>query len=194
MPADDKRGNRGPAAGPENRRAILVAARQLFAEQGFRVPLSVIGRAAGVSQGVLYRHFRGRLDLAIAVFEDNLLELESLVTGGADFFALWTRLVDMVIESEAFVEMVVTERDELPDSASVPRLRAVLSEPLARAQERGAMDAHWTVGDLELSLAMLQGALLSAPQGTDVQALAARALSLISPSLAPGNSPDPEPR
>lgn len=186
MPSTTSPGNRGPAAAAANRQAILTAARQLFAEQGFRVPLSSIGRAAGVSQGVLYRHFRGRLDLAIAVFEDNLRELEALAADGADFGTLWTRLVGMVIESAAFVEMVVAERDELPDSASVPRLRAVLAEPLARAQADGSVPDHLTLPDLELSLAMLNGALVSAPPASDPRTTAAHALGLISPSLVPG--------
>jgi AcrR family transcriptional regulator len=186
MPPPSNPGNRGPAAAAGNRQAILAAARRLFAEQGFQVPLSAIGRAAGVSQGVLYRHFRGRLDLAIAVFEDNLHELESLAAGGADFATLWTRLVGMVIDSAAFVEMVVAERDELPDSASVPRLRAVLAAPLARAQEDGSVPGHLSQPDLELSLAMLNGALVSAPPGSDPRTVAARALGLISPSLVPG--------
>lgn len=185
MPPTSNPGNRGPAAAPGNRQAILAAARQLFAEQGFQVPLSAIARTAGVSQGVLYRHFRGRLDLAIAVFEDNLLELEALAADGAAFGALWSRLVEMVSESSAFVEMVVAERDELPDSASVPRLRAVLDGPLARAQADGSIEANWTLPDLELALAMLHGALSSAPATSDPANVAARALGLISPSLVP---------
>lgn len=188
MPPPSNPGNRGPAAAAGNRQAILAAARQLFAEQGFQVPLSAIGRAAGVSQGVLYRHFSGRLDLAIAVFEDNLLELEALAAAGAGFATLWTRLVGMVIDSAAFVEMVVAERDELPDSASVPRLRAVLAGPLAQAQADGSIRPDWTLPDLELALAMLNGALSSAPAGADPRTIAARALGLISPSLVPGNT------
>lgn len=186
MPPTSHPGNRGPAAAPGNRQAILIAARRLFAEQGFQVALSAIARTAGVSQGVLYRHFSGRLDLAIAVFEDNLLELEALAADGAGFSALWSRLVEMVSESSAFVEMVVAERDELPDSASVPRLRAVLGEPLARAQADGSIEGDWTLPDLELALAMLYGALSSAPASSDPAHVAARALGLISPSLVPG--------
>ena len=188
MPPSSNPGNRGPAAAAGNRQAILAAARRLFAEQGFQVPLSAIGRAAGVSQGVLYRHFRGRLDLAIAVFEDNLLELEAVAAGGAGFAALWTRLVEMVIESAAFVELVVTERDQLPDSASVPRLRALLGRPLAQAKTDGSIGPGWTLPDLELALAMLNGALASAPPDADPHATAARALGLISRSLVPGNT------
>ena len=152
------------------------------------MPLSAIARTAGVSQGVLYRHFRGRLDLAIAVFEDNLRELEGLAADGAGFAALWSRLVEMVIDSSAFVEMVIAERDDLPDSANLPRMRAVLAEPLARARADGTLDIAWTLPDLELALLMLHGALAGAPAGTEPERVAARALGLISPSLVPGNT------
>ncbi|HQV92079.1 MAG TPA: helix-turn-helix domain-containing protein, partial [Phycicoccus sp.] len=78
MPSAPLPHNRGPAAGPANRAALIAAARQLMAEQGVQVPLSRIAQEAGVGQGVLYRHFPTRLSLALAVFEDNFTELEGL--------------------------------------------------------------------------------------------------------------------
>src|SRR6056297_2610919 len=97
--------NRGPAAAADNRAALLDAARRLFAEQGYRVPLSAIAREAGVGQGSLYRHFPRRIDLALAVFEDNLAELEVLAasdTGPRGFHPLWQRLLELTIRSTAF--------------------------------------------------------------------------------------------
>ena len=77
MPAHHRRINRGPAAAAENRRAVLAAARELFAERGYEVPMQAIAKRAGVGQGVLYRHFPKRLDLALAVFEENFVRLET---------------------------------------------------------------------------------------------------------------------
>ena len=76
--------NRGPAAAAENRAAILGAARRLLAEQGYDIPLSLIAREAGVSQGVMYRHFRSRLELALEVFEDNFVAMEDIVESGGE--------------------------------------------------------------------------------------------------------------
>ena len=84
MTSSPRAGNRGPAAAAGNRRALLRAARDLFAQKGYNVPLSAIARAAGVGQAVLYRHFPRRLDLAFAVFEENFADL------GVDFIATGT--------------------------------------------------------------------------------------------------------
>ena len=87
--------NRGPAAAAENRAAILSAARRLLAEQGYDIPLSLIAREAGVSQGVMYRHFRSRLELALEVFEDNFVAMEDIVESGGEraIFQLWDWLL-----------------------------------------------------------------------------------------------------
>lgn len=41
-------------------------------------PLSAIARRAGVGQGSLYRHFPTRQSLALAVFDQNMVQLEHL--------------------------------------------------------------------------------------------------------------------
>ncbi|HAN25892.1 MAG TPA: TetR/AcrR family transcriptional regulator, partial [Microbacterium ginsengisoli] len=64
---DAARPNRGRAAGPANRAALLAAAREVFGEQGLSAPLSAVARRAGVGQGSLYRHFPTRTALAAAV-------------------------------------------------------------------------------------------------------------------------------
>src|SRR5690554_4182318 len=110
-------GNRGPAAAADNRRALLRAARRLFADKGYNVPLSAIAREAGVGQAVLYRHFPRRLDLAFAVFEENFAELESLAarTGPDAFERFFERLVELMVESVGFIEMVVGARGVVED-------------------------------------------------------------------------------
>ena len=64
--------NLGPSAGPGNRRALIVAAREIFAEDGLAAPFSAVAKRAGVGQGSLYRHFPDRLALAVAVFDENI--------------------------------------------------------------------------------------------------------------------------
>ncbi len=82
----------------------MAAARRLFAERGFLVPLSAIARDAHVGQGVLYRHFPTRFDLAFAVFEDNFVELErAAASGGPEAFdQLWRTLLELTIREAAF--------------------------------------------------------------------------------------------
>ncbi|BDZ54697.1 hypothetical protein GCM10025870_17700 [Agromyces marinus] len=71
--------NRGPSAGPGNRLALIAAAREIFATDGLGAPFSAIAKRAGVGQGSLYRHFPDRLSLAVAVFDENIDELEAAV-------------------------------------------------------------------------------------------------------------------
>jgi AcrR family transcriptional regulator len=166
MPPANSPRNRGPAAAAENRAAILAAARRLFAEHGYRVPLSAIAREAGVGQAVLYRHFPRRLELAYAVFAGNFTALEELAatTAGPErFTVLWRRLVELVLDSTAFVEMVLDDRDDLPAEIDAPRLERLLAEPLARAQAAGLADPDWTTTDVLLLLLMVHGVAIAQP-------------------------------
>jgi AcrR family transcriptional regulator len=54
------------------RRAILDAARDLFASHGWTATtIDEVTRAAGVTKGALYHHFRDKTDLLRAVYEDQ---------------------------------------------------------------------------------------------------------------------------
>lgn len=61
-----------------NRDALLRAAFDVFAERGFDVPLEEIAAAANVSRTTLYRNFKDKQALGIAIFESNLTELEAI--------------------------------------------------------------------------------------------------------------------
>lgn len=167
MPAPQLRINRGPAAAAENRRAVLAAARELFAERGYEVPLQAIAKRAGVGQGVLYRHFPKRLDLALAVFEENFVRLE---TAGAEvapgsFAALWALLVDSVVESAAFVEMAVDARRELPDFGGNERVIAVFGPHVEAARRAGEVRADLVVDDVLTAVRMVYGLVVTSDGG-----------------------------
>lgn len=90
---------RKPRADSErNRRLLLDAAKQIFAEKGASASLEEIARAAGVGIGTLYRHFPARQDLLQEVYRDeseNLFEAaERLAATGEPVEALrsWLRL------------------------------------------------------------------------------------------------------
>lgn len=176
-------GNRGPAAAADNRRALLRAARALFADKGYNVPLSAIAREAGVGQAVLYRHFPRRLDLAFAVFEENFAELESLgaQTGPDAFERFFERLVELMVESVGFVEMVVGARGVVEDYDGDARLAQLLAAPLARGQEAGRVAARVTVDDVGLALRMIYGVAATARgearRRADVERVSALVLS-----------------
>jgi AcrR family transcriptional regulator len=76
---------RTQAARSESTRAALIeAARPLFAERGFaRVGTEEIVRAAGVTRGALYHHFKGKRELFEAVYEQLEVELAERIAAGA---------------------------------------------------------------------------------------------------------------
>lgn len=137
----------------------------LFAADGYHVPFQAIARHAGVGQGVLYRHFPDRSDLALAVFDENLAELEAIAAESGDdvFNRLWQRLLDLMVETAAFVEMVVESRSALRDDAGAARLAALLEEPLASARRNGTVSSEREVKDVMLALGMVYGALIGVP-------------------------------
>lgn len=180
--------NRGPGAAPENRAALLVAARELFAAEGYLVPLNAIARRAGVGQGVLYRHFPTRLHIAHAVFAENFTELETLAasTPGADCFAeIFRRLIEISIECRAFVDVVLHSSDRsdaIADDNGEQRLLTLVAEPLRRAQEADLANPAWTPRDVLLMLHMVHGVLHTQP--AEPTTVVAQALRLIDPRLA----------
>ena len=181
MPTRPGRVNRGPAAADGNRRAIIAAARALFSDRGYHVPLSAIAKAAEVGQGVFYRHFPTRLDLAFAVFEDNFTELEALSADEdpAGFARLWSRMLDLIVEASAFVEMVVDARRTLPAYDGDARLLQLVGTSLSRAQQAGFADLGLTPEDVLVTLRMAFGIVVTTADPADARAAVDRALTLV---------------
>jgi AcrR family transcriptional regulator len=66
------------------RAALVAAARELFAREGFAgIGTEEIVRAAGVTRGALYHHFSGKEDLFLAVYEEIEEELVKTIAAGA---------------------------------------------------------------------------------------------------------------
>ena len=181
MPQRSPKTNRGPAAAEENRAALLAAARLLFAERGYHVPLSAIAKQAGVGQGSLYRHFPTREDLAVALLDENLDALESPDTG--DFTTLWRAVVGQIVESGGFVETVLGSPTAARTVSLERRFVLVLERSLAGAHESGAVARSVSAADVLLVMRMLLGVVHIEPD-QDARRLAAhRALALIGRGL-----------
>ena len=179
MSSGDRRQNRGPSAAPGNRRAILAAARRLFAARGYHVPLKAIATEAGVGQGVLYRHFPTRLSLAFAVFEENFVALEQVAAApGPDAFErLWDRLVDLTTTESAFIEMAVDARRTMADYDGSARLLALVGPPLSRARDAGRVRPGLTAEDVVVAHRMAYGIVATSVGETDLRATIDRALA-----------------
>ena len=78
-----------------SRRAILDAARELYADGG-EPSFAEISLAAGVGQATVYRHFENRADLIAALAEEGMGRLEQKASAApldADSFESLLRLV-----------------------------------------------------------------------------------------------------
>jgi AcrR family transcriptional regulator len=159
-----------------NRDAILAAAKRLFDERGTDVPLDEVAKTAEIANATLYRHFATRADLLVAVYAEEVVELDELSrrlidhTDPGQAFTDWLR---------AFVHHVATKRDlalAIPDEPGSERstrfaewhgtMRTAAERLLTRAQEAGAVRPELTVAEL---LAVASGIALTGrtPPGLD---------------------------
>jgi AcrR family transcriptional regulator len=106
-PADDAQGLRA-AHVRDTRQALLAAARELFASDGFQATRTEeIVQRAGLTRGALYHHFRDKEDLFRAVYEEVSGEVSR---------SLWRRSADrhrsawdlFVANSEVYLDAAST--------------------------------------------------------------------------------------
>lgn len=145
--------------------------------------MSAVAKLAGVGQGSLYRHFPDRISLAVAVFEENLAEIEAL---GADPSATLRDVVDLVTHqtgaAAAFVETITLEATDARVENFDKRLRDVLEQKWNEAAAAGEVAVGTTVDDLMLAVRMVAMSASHAPPG-ERHALAKRAWQLLAPGL-----------
>ena len=158
--ATSARANRGPSAAAENRAALIAAARMVFATRGLDAPLSAVAKEAGVGQGSLYRHFPTRYSLALAVFEENVDDLERIAAvDGSTLGDLLSEITAQAIVSTAFFEMIEIEKTDDAGRHLFDHISAILSPKVARARADGRIAEWITTDDVLLGIAMLAGAL-----------------------------------
>lgn len=164
-----------------NREKVLVAARELFAELGFDVPLDEIAARAGVGPGTVYRHFPTKQALFQAVTEARVAAMiasagEPAEDAGQALFGFLAKMAD---EAAAKRDMsdAITVPSELRDD-----LHAALGGLLQRAQEAEAVRADVTTKDL---VALMKGMLQSMHEGANPVVLLEIVLSGLQSSRKP---------
>ncbi|WP_448005185.1 TetR family transcriptional regulator [Agromyces bauzanensis] len=191
MPEGEKRipssrkANRGPSAGPENRRALITAAREVFAADGLQAPFSAVAKKAGVGQGSLYRHFPDRLALAVAVFDENLDELEAgMASPDATLDDLLESIVDQAVVSTALIDLIWRNRHDDRVAHLSERLGRLAATLLAREHAAGRIAEHVETQDVLLAITMLAD-LLSRTDATERPAVAGRARAIFHAAFGP---------
>ncbi len=171
----ESKANRGPSAGPDNRRALIAAAREVFGESGYSAPLSSIAKRAGVGQGSLYRHFPDRLSIAVAVFDDNIVELEAIASNPeATLDGLFAAIAEQAMGSSALIDMFATHRHDPRAEHLQTRLAALVRSIL---DHDTSVRRDVTLDDITLGIAMLAFAL-SRTEDADKAATVERARAI----------------
>ena len=139
-----------------NRDSILVAARALLARDGVDASVEEITREAGVGMGTLYRHFPTKADLVDAVLADAFAEIVQAAEDAAACEDGWTGFTSFLERTLAQHAANWGLKDVLASSeqgreraeAMRARLRPLLRQVIARAQEQGTLRADFAVEDM----------------------------------------------
>lgn len=191
MPSEplEKKQNRGPGAGPENRRALVAAARVEFSARGLTVPLRAIAQRAGVGQGSLYRHFPTRTALAAAVFSENIDELEAkfleaespdaespdATPGLREFFDV---IAEQAFESGELSALLRSAADDVEVAMLGERMRTLAVVLLERERRAGRLLREVTAEEISTAVAMVAAVMMGIP-AAQRGILAQRACTLV---------------
>lgn len=173
-----------------NRRRILAAATELFAERGLDVPMSAIARRAGVGVATLFRRFPDRESLVEEVFATQLDHCASVLTEAvADpdpwngFRRFLEEICRMQIDDRGFTEAFLATRagggSEGDGEIDERRRQAVdeFSELVARAKQTGMLRNDFAVSDL--TMVLLANAGLGTAAGGHPHELSRRLLAFL---------------
>ncbi len=151
--------NRGPAAGAENRAALIKAAREIFAEQGVDAPLNAIAKRAGVGQGSLYRHFPTRGAIAGAAFDDAVAEIEQLVADGGTLAEVLQLVQQQAMNSAALIDVTLHNSGEARAADLQQRMEALIEKTLPEGRAAGTVPDFFSADDVMLCIRLVASAL-----------------------------------
>ncbi|MFD1788763.1 TetR/AcrR family transcriptional regulator [Sphingomonas floccifaciens] len=169
---------------------MLAAAAEGFRAEGYGVSLESIAERAGVGRATLYRNFKDRGALAIAIFAAEVSALEgtidparpiretvaAMIRQGASALTLFARIAADLGEDEANV----TAFRALGD-----RLEAMLAPAVMAAAARGELAAGVTTHHIVLTVRMVGGLLLPRMTADELSACLTEALDLMFSGLRP---------
>jgi AcrR family transcriptional regulator len=160
-----------------NRRKLLDAASELFAEKGLAVGLDEIARHAGVGVATAYRRFATKDELVDALFEDRVGQIAELAEQALEADDAWEGFagflesaVALHVDNRAVKELIFTQTGAYE---RVGRARARIAPLVAalvrRAQDAGALRDDVEVTDVPILQFLLSGAAdLVGPGSRDV--------------------------
>jgi AcrR family transcriptional regulator len=169
MPVTDERPLRADAE--RNRRLLLDAARELFAQRGLQVTLDDIARRAGVGVGTAYRRFGSREKLIDALFDERVGGIVALAEEGLEaddpwegFCTFLQRSLALQAADRGLKELLLGTAEGRERVAAIrAQMQPLGTELVRRAQEAGALRPDFAPQDIPLLQIML-GAIVDVSQ------------------------------
>jgi AcrR family transcriptional regulator len=175
-----------------NRRLVLEAAAEAFAEEGLDVGMAAIARRAGVGNATVFRRFPSKDALIEAIVDSRIAELIAAAERAAEIEDPWDSLVD-VLEATAALQardhgfFQATEEFMLRHPDLLRRHRPIIEaiDPLlARAQAAGVVRDDVTTLDL---MGLVKGSVVCLPPSRGLRDDGwRRYLSIMLDALRPG--------
>ncbi|MEH3100030.1 TetR/AcrR family transcriptional regulator [Sphingomonas adhaesiva] len=172
------------------REALIAAAATAFEEQGYGVAMETIADAAGVGRATLYRNFKDREALALAIFAREIDRLEGTIDARAPIADTIGMLVREGARASALFARIALELRM--DAAHLSAFRAlgerlaeVVAPAVAAAQTRGELAAEAGAHEVVLAVRMLGGLLRPVLAADEREAQLASALAMVMRGLMP---------
>lgn len=176
-----------------NRRRLLDAAAEVFAQEGLDASIAAIAQRAGVGQGTVFRRFPSKDDLIAAVFVDRMAALAEAAETALvedDAGRAFRRIFETacaVYARDRFLreaaERGIAARPEVKTQKR--RLMTAITELLARAQRDGALRADLSAQDIPFLINAIASA--SGPLAVAFPELWRRYLAVVLDGLRPGS-------
>ena len=161
-------------------RIIEVARKALTADP--ETPLSAIGKAAGVGQGTLYRHYPTREALVLAIYRKEISALATLASTllqehpPLEAFRLWcAQLAVSSAMKRGVAKLLQGATSEADERDAYQQMVLAVRSLIAACETAGAIDGGANADDV----LMLLGVLWQIPSHSGRDAQAAKIIALI---------------
>jgi len=174
----------------ERRDALLRAAIQCFGESGYHVPLEEIADRAGVGRGTLYRNFKDRTALVVAIFDREVERLEEAFDPDVPMEQAIARLVR---ERRSMSQLLIRLKMDMPIDAEMrpayealnQRVLRVLGRTVDRAKANGEVRADLGPEHVLLSVRMISAIACGPVDDAQAEQLIASAIDLLLRGMRP---------
>jgi AcrR family transcriptional regulator len=160
-----------------NRRRILDAANELFAEQGLHVTLDAVAARAGVGVGTVYRRFADKEALIDALFEARIDEVVAVAERALACEDPWTGVVqffdeamELHVADRGLKEVIFTTahgRDRVAGARE--RIKPIVTRVVQCAKDSGALRGDFETTDVPIIQLMLTAVMEYTGDADDVQ-------------------------